>query len=69
MPEYSTIRQIIGTLIGHKLVDITQHDEQEWMETGVAYVMLMFDDGRTLKFYIDEEGFDYDHDVVGLETD
>lgn len=53
---YSNIRDILGELIGKKLVDITQHDKEEYDETQDAYIMLMFEDGCYLKFYVDERG-------------
>ncbi len=48
---YSTIREILGPLIGLKLVDITQHDAEEYAETKRSYVMLMFEDGSYVKFF------------------
>lgn len=57
MTDYSNIRDILSGVIGRTVVDITQHDEDEYLETQEAYVMLMFDDGSFLKFPIGDEGF------------
>ncbi len=48
---YSTIREMLGELIGHTVVDITQHDQDEWERDGASYFMLMFEDGQTLKIF------------------
>lgn len=47
---YANIREFIGEFIGKRLVDVTQHDEEEYEKTGDAYVALMFEDGSILKF-------------------
>lgn len=62
MPEYANIRQILGHLIGKRIVDITQHDQEEWEQDGTSYVHLMLEDGDYLKFYIGEAGFDHSGD-------
>lgn len=51
--EYSTIRETIGFLIGKKVADISQHDEEDY-DPGTregGFVMLLFEDGSYLKFY------------------
>ncbi len=50
MEHYATIREKLGWLVGRRVLDVTQQDEEDYQETGEAYVMLMFDDGSTLKF-------------------
>ena len=57
---YANIRQILGGLIGEHVVDITQHDETEWKETGAFYLCLHFSNGATLTLPVDDAGFDYD---------
>lgn len=57
--EYSNIRQILGSLIGTKVLDITQHDPEEWDETGKSYIQLHFDNGEFVKFFIGDDGFDH----------
>jgi len=54
MSDYVTIREHLGSFIGRKIVEITQQDEEEYRQTGKAYVMLMFDDGSTLTFSLTE---------------
>lgn len=56
---YSSIREFLGSLIGHTLVDITQHDKDEFDENKKAFVQLHFDDGSYLKFPIGDDGFDH----------
>jgi hypothetical protein len=57
--EYVNVRGFLGHLIGRTIVDVTQHDREEYEQTGEAYIMLMFNDGNYLKVYIGDEGFDY----------
>lgn len=57
MDSYANIREIIGEFIGKKIVDITQQDRDEWDEIHESYVMLHFEDGSTLKFWISDLGF------------
>lgn len=59
---YSSIRDILGYLIGRKLVEITQHDEDEFNEDGRSYVQLMFDDGNYVKFFVGDDGFTHSVD-------
>jgi hypothetical protein len=65
MPDdiYSNIRQILGPCIGKRVVEITQHDEAEWKENHDSYVMLMFEDGSTLKFPVQDKGFVFNDGV------
>lgn len=65
-PEsYVNIREVLGKFIGRKLLDITQHDEDEWAEDGRAYVMLMFEGGECITFYVGDEGFSYTEEDDG----
>lgn len=50
----SSIRDLIGDFIGQTVVDITQHDPEDWEQDGISFVQLMFAHGGYLKFYIDE---------------
>lgn len=52
--RYANIRQILGHLIGRELMDITQHDEDEFRESGECFVCLMFKGGGTVTFLIDK---------------
>src|SRR3569833_1018858 len=55
---YANIREILGSFIGKRIVDITQHDEEEFRAGEESYVMLLFDDGNFLKFPVTDLGFD-----------
>lgn len=58
---YANIRDILGPLIGQRLVDITQHDRDEYDANGLGFVQLLFDDGSHIKFYVSTDiGFDHD---------
>ena len=56
-PDINSIRDLIGEFIGKTIMDITQCEEQEVMDGEDPYIMLMFDDGSTLKL-----------NIVGLES-
>lgn len=55
--KYITIRDILGRFIGRTVVDITQHDEEEYRETQKSFVEILFDNGETVRFMIGEDGF------------
>jgi hypothetical protein len=55
-PEYSTVRDFLGQLIGQRLIEITQHDEEEFVEEGASYIALHFEDGTTVTFDIGDDG-------------
>jgi hypothetical protein len=54
MKRYATVREKLGMFVGRTVLEITQQDEDEYQETGEAYILLMFDDGTTLKFPVTE---------------
>lgn len=62
MEEYSTIRDVIGEIVGQSVVDVTQHDKEHWDQTGESFVEFLFANGATLRFVIadDESRFEYD---------
>jgi hypothetical protein len=53
----ANIREIVGHLIGERVVDITQHDRDEHAEEGACYVALHFEGGTTIKFNVGADGF------------
>jgi hypothetical protein len=55
---YSTIRDILGAFIGQRLVDITQHDEEEWEEDGQSTIYFHFENGGTIEFAMPAEAGD-----------
>lgn len=65
--EYSTVREILGSFIGTRLLDITQHTQEEWEESRNSYIMFMFDNGHFVKVPIGENGWEYtsEDDEVG----
>ena len=58
--EYANIRHenLLAPFIGQRVVEITQHDREEWEETKQSYFALHFENGYTLKVPIGDEGFD-----------
>jgi hypothetical protein len=46
---YGNIREVLGDLIGARVIDISQHDPEELKDGGNGYVVLMFDNGHTLQ--------------------
>lgn len=61
--EYANIREVIPTaVIGSTVVDITQHDQAFFDETGKAFVQLMFSTGDTIRFYIGDDGIEVNLD-------
>ena len=55
---YANVRDFLGFLIGARVVDITQHDREEWEEERRSYFVLHFDTGATLECPVGDEGFD-----------
>lgn len=49
---YANIREILGHLIGKKLLEITQHDESDVAEGKDNFIELMFENGHTLKVFL-----------------
>lgn len=56
-PPYVTIRNddLFGRFLGARVVDITQHDEDEWTERG-CFVEILFDNGMALRIEDDPDG-------------
>lgn len=63
---YANIRHpdLLGSLIGQRIIDVTQHDRDEWVENRKAYVTLHCESGLTVTFWIGEDGFDIDDEMV-----
>lgn len=55
--QFGNIRQILGVLIGKRVVDITQHDPEEFDETKQCFIQFHFDNGDYVKIYVGSEGF------------
>lgn len=58
--SYESVRnpEVLGGIIGATVVDVTQHDADEFKETGASYVALHFSNGITVTFPVGDEGFD-----------
>jgi hypothetical protein len=59
---FGNIRNILGKIIGTRVVDITQHDKDEFAETGESFIQFHFDDGSYVKFPIGPDGFHHNCD-------
>jgi hypothetical protein len=57
--DYSNVREFLGHLIGRRIEDVTQHDEDEFAETRQAYVMLLLEGGHYLQCPIGDDGLSY----------
>ena len=64
--SYANIRELLGNFIDKKIIDITQQDDDEYLDHKQSFVTLMFDNGSTLKFIIGDDGFEF-FDVEGKE--
>lgn len=58
--SYVNIRDILGHYIGCQLVDISQHDREDWDQGMDSYVLLLFSNGGRVKFIIQDQGFQFD---------
>lgn len=59
MTGYVNIRDddLLGPCIGATVVDVTQHDKDEYADRG-SFVALHFSNGMTVQFPIGEDGFE-----------
>ena len=58
---YVNIRAWLEDAIGATIIDITQHDQEEFDQGGEAYVALHLSTGATLTFLIPADGgFSYE---------
>lgn len=61
--EYASIREVIpAAVIGSTVIDITQHDQAFFDETGKVFVQFMFSSGDTIRFYIGDDGIEVNTD-------
>jgi hypothetical protein len=54
--RYVTVRDFLGHFIGQTIIDITQHDEEEFEEDGWSKVYLHMSNGESICFYIGDDG-------------
>lgn len=64
--QFSTVRHYMGHLIGRRIVDLTQHDEDDWIESGKGFVMLLLEGGQWLKL-VQPEAIQYSNTLCGHE--
>lgn len=64
--RFSTVRHYLGHLIGRRIIDLTQHDEDDWIETGKGFVMLLLEGGQWLKL-VQPEAIQYSNTMCGQE--
>lgn len=54
---FHNVRDILGWATDQRIIDITQHDTDEYAEDKEHYVMLMLENGGYIKFPISHLGF------------
>ena len=48
---------MLGPFIGQRVIEVTQHDKDEFEETKQSYIAIHFENGGTLTFPIGDAGF------------
>lgn len=61
--DYSNIRESIGKFIGRRILDIVQHDKDEWEADKRSYVQLLLEGGDSITFYIGPSGFSHSEEI------
>lgn len=71
MSGHTTIRdpQLLGPLIGARCIEVTQHDPEEFDETGESRIYLHFDNGMTLSIPVTDWGFEIQDHPCPAEDD
>lgn len=57
---YETVREFLGPAIGQTILEITQHDADEWREEKRSYVQLHLSGGGSITFPISDDGVSYE---------
>ena len=52
----ANIRDVFGALIGQRVVDVLQHDQEEWEEAGEFFVEFCFERGERVRFHPGDDG-------------
>ena len=57
---YENIRDpdLLGPIVGQRVVEVTQHDAAHFKDTGESFFELHFENGYTLHVPIGDDGFD-----------
>lgn len=67
--SYANIREILGTMVGKTVGDVTQHGEEDYdpeSETG-AFIRLMFTDGSVLHLPVGDEAVVFTDATLDVE--
>lgn len=66
MPDdtYANIRELLGSFVGKRLEDVTQHDRDDWEQDGRTFVTLMFEGGDTITFNTGERACTHEAFVI-----
>lgn len=54
MSDYANVRELLP-VEGQRVVSVTQHDEADWLCGYPAYVMLIFENGYTLRVLVTDD--------------
>lgn len=65
--EYATVRLLLGSFIGSTLIDISQHDYEDFERDGKGFVMLHFSNNRAIYIGLDGKPMAYDSDEPTVE--
>lgn len=65
--SYSNVRDsnLLGPIVGARVLEVTQHDEDEFKENGESRIYFHFDNGLTVSFPIGDDGFDINDPAAG----
>ena len=51
--SYSTIRELLP-IVGRRVLDVTQHDDVDWLCGLPAFIVLHFDDGTMMRIIVED---------------
>lgn len=56
---YANVRHpdMLGPILGQRVVDVTQHSAEEWAETHESRIYIHFENGYTVSFPITDAGW------------
>lgn len=53
---YANIREVLGILLQQRVIEITQHDPEDWAASRDSFICLHFENGVTLRIPVGDEG-------------
>lgn len=62
--SYGNVRDFLGCFVGRTVVDVTQHDPQDFALNRQAFIEIMFDDASTIRFALADDGVSYNCETV-----